>query len=101
VVTVAGVRLFPPHRLLNNPNGVYRGIDPLDRPLPELSATALDVGRALAGSGYRGPFGIDAYTYRDPLSAVRLQPLSEINARLTHGLLAALRRSAPLSDATW
>jgi hypothetical protein len=99
VVTLSGVRLFPPHRLLNNPNGVFRGIKLLDRPFPELSSTALEVGRALATAGYHGPFGIDAYTYRDRDDDVRLHPLSEINARLTHGLLAAIRCEALLSDA--
>jgi hypothetical protein len=92
VVTDAGVRLFPPHHLINNPSGVYRAIAPLERAVPELTAIARDVGHALAGASYRGPFGIDAYTYRDRTGQSRLHPLSEINARFTHGLLAALRR---------
>ena len=42
-------------------------------------------GSALAESGYFGPFGIDAFRYRTagPGSPELLNPLSEINARLT------------------
>jgi len=40
-------------------------------------------GVALAAAGYTGPFGIDAFHYRDADGRVRLNPLSEINARLT------------------
>ncbi len=91
IVTALGVSLFPPHRLVNNPNGVFRSIEPLDRELPELSAIARAAGAALADAGYRGPFGIDAYAYRDADGETAFHPLSEINARFTHGLLAALR----------
>ena len=41
-------------------------------------------GRALAAAGYRGPYGIDAFRCRtEPGAPVVLNPLSEINARLT------------------
>lgn len=40
------------------------------------------VGRALAAEGYRGPYGIDAWTYKAGGREV-LNPLSEINARFT------------------
>ena len=40
---------------------------------------------ALAGSGYFGPFGIDAFTYRNADGTVALQPRSEINARYSMG----------------
>jgi hypothetical protein len=43
------------------------------------------VAGALFEAGYFGPFGVDAYTYRDPAGALRLQPRSEINARYTMG----------------
>jgi hypothetical protein len=39
-------------------------------------------GAALAGAGYSGPFGIDAFRHRGPRGEV-LNPLSEINARFT------------------
>jgi len=42
------------------------------------------VGEALAAAAYHGPFGIDAFRYRaEPGAPVRLNALSEINARLT------------------
>ena len=43
------------------------------------------VARALYAAGYFGPFGIDAFLYRDPAGVVRLQPRSEINARYSMG----------------
>lgn len=52
----------------------------------EALAGALEAaGRALAAQGYFGPFGIDAFRYRDPRAPgrTRLNPLSEINARYT------------------
>ena len=52
----------------------------------EVLAGALEAaGRALAAQGYFGPFGIDAFRYRDPRTPgrTRLNPLSEINARYT------------------
>ncbi|GAB4510756.1 MAG: hypothetical protein Tsb0020_28300 [Haliangiales bacterium] len=55
---------------------------------------------ALAEAGYRGPFGIDGFAYRMPGDGpdeVRWQPMCEINARLSFGLIAhawAQRRGA-------
>jgi hypothetical protein len=43
------------------------------------------VGAALFAAGYRGPFGTDGFTYRDPSGAVRARTLSEINARFCMG----------------
>lgn len=43
------------------------------------------VARALHDAGYFGPFGIDAFTFRDLAGALRLQPRSEINARYSMG----------------
>ncbi len=45
-------------------------------------------GRMLAARGYRGPFGIDAWRYRDRNGKERFHPLGEINPRLTLGHLA-------------
>ncbi len=39
--------------------------------------------------GYRGPFGIDAFIFRDRMGHNYLQPLCEINARLTMGAVSA------------
>lgn len=46
-----------------------------------LEEEALRVGEALAGAGYFGPFGVDAFSY----DGGRLNPRSEINARYTMG----------------
>ncbi|WP_394829057.1 hypothetical protein [Pendulispora albinea] len=51
------------------------------------------VASALTKARYFGPFGIDAYTYRDRAGLVQLQPRSEINARYTMGF--ALGCAAP------
>lgn len=50
-----------------------------------LSLALESAGRELAAIGYAGPFGIDAFRYSDPdrPGHTRLNPLSEINARLT------------------
>lgn len=51
----------------------------------ELGRAVEAAGQALASAGYHGPFGIDAFRYRDPSNASRtiLNPMSEINARYT------------------
>jgi integrase len=49
------------------------------------------VALALGSAGYFGPFGVDAYTYRDPMNAIQLQPRSEINARYTMGFAVGLK----------
>ena len=90
------VRLFPPHRLDIERSGVFRAavIDDsgatIAHPtfLTEVVDTAATAGDALRAAGYRGPFSIDAYLWRDEAGAPRLQRLSEINARLTFGLVA-------------
>jgi hypothetical protein len=48
------------------------------------------VAGALSGAGYFGPFGVDAYTFRDAGGEIRLQPRSEINARYSMGFPRAL-----------
>jgi hypothetical protein len=46
--------------------------------------------RALAAAGYFGPFGMDAYRYRDARGETRLNPRSEINARYSMGWSAGM-----------
>jgi hypothetical protein len=53
------------------------------------------VGRALFDAAYFGPFGVDAYTYRDRLGALLLQPRSEINARYTMGFAVGFSPATP------
>lgn len=50
-----------------------------------LRERAESVAAALSGAGYFGPFGIDAYLYADASGGLRLNPLSELNARYSMG----------------
>jgi hypothetical protein len=68
-----------------------------DRVAQELPSEAHRVAAALHREGYMGPFGIDAYTYRDRAGALCLQPRSEINARYTMGFAAGWS-SAPANE---
>jgi len=102
LVSDADVRLIGIHRQHVDARGGFQGIDlvrdagameaqVLGLSEPEhasLKATLADAGRALAGAGYRGPYGIDAWRYRDRAGRVAFQPLGEINARMTFGLVA-------------
>jgi len=45
---------------------------------------------ALCGAGYFGPFGVDAYSYRDRRGGLAFQPRSEINARYSMGFAVGL-----------
>ena len=96
LVHPGGVRTFAPHRLDNDPRGVFRAaiIDDAGTPeearRDEVQAAGHAAGEALAAAGYLGPFSVDAYLWRDPTGAIRLQPMSEINARLSFGLLARI-----------
>lgn len=90
-----GVRVFPPHRLDNDPRGVFRAAviddhgEGARRDLQaELEGAARAAGDALDAAGYLGPFSVDAYTWRDPAGQIHLQRMSEINARLSFGVLA-------------
>jgi hypothetical protein len=86
------------HRVEMAPSGAFRRItvppDPLSPPwLPggERLAMARAVeaaATALGKAGYSGPFGVDAWKYRDPAVGPRLHPIGEVNARMTFGLVA-------------
>ena len=57
------------------------------------SPCLIEPGRAtvatiLRDHGYRGPFGIDGFRWRDADGHLAVQPLCEINARLTFGHVA-------------
>jgi len=49
------------------------------------------VAGALHAAGYFGPFGIDAFVYRDPDGVSSLQARSEINARYSMGFAVGFR----------
>ncbi|HET9626846.1 MAG TPA: hypothetical protein VFP84_36045, partial [Kofleriaceae bacterium] len=89
------IELELPHRLRSDPRGGFVGIDLAPPGDPDLVAALTATARAAAirltaATGYRGPFAIDAFTYRDPHTpaAIRLHPLCEINARLSFGWIA-------------
>jgi len=93
-----GVEVVSVHRLEVDRRGAFTGLElGPDGGAPEAMApaerTALAravevVGRALADLGYRGPFGVDSFRWRDAAGEVRFHPLCEINARMTFGLVA-------------
>jgi hypothetical protein len=77
------------HRLRVDRRGQFTGIDLMAGVPPEPLAEAVDaVARALRTAGYLGPFGIDAWRYRRPDGSIAWNPLGEINARMTFGLVA-------------
>jgi hypothetical protein len=100
-----GPRLLGMHRLHCDRRGVFRAIElcragDLGQQAEVLGLSAAEqaalleafeaAGRELARVDYRGPFGIDAWRYRDHAGRPGFQPLGEINARLTMGHLAHL-----------
>jgi hypothetical protein len=56
-----------------------------------LFARALEAGEALADEGYFGPFGIDAFRYRDRDGRPRFCARCEVNARYTMGWAIGMR----------
>jgi hypothetical protein len=72
--------------------GQFLGIDLqpdlTERDRHRLLETVEAVAAALRRAGYVGPFGIDAWSYRREDGRVVLNPLGEINARMTFGLVA-------------
>lgn len=68
------------HRQMVDIKGQFAGIE-LPAEVPEIPVK--EVAEALRREGYVGPFGIDAWSYRNGFN-----PLGEINARMTFGLVA-------------
>jgi hypothetical protein len=92
----SGLRIVGIHRQQVDRKGQFAGID-LHADLSEgdrrqLLETTEAVAAALRSAGYVGPFGIDAWRYRRHYGradgAIVLNPLGEINARMTFGLVA-------------
>jgi hypothetical protein len=71
--------------------GAWRGsaraapsdLDPAER--SALAGAAEKAARALAAAGYFGPFGIDAFRWRDDRDTTHFHPLCDLNARYTMG----------------
>jgi hypothetical protein len=85
--------LAAPHGLVVDARGGFGGIDlvlsalePAERATLEVIATR--AAAAIARTGYAGPFGIDAFAYRDGTGARRFHAPCEINARLSFGHVA-------------
>jgi hypothetical protein len=60
-----------------------------------LATTAKAAGDALARAGYFGPFGIDAFRWRDALGKQHWNPRCEINARYSMGWAIGMGNARP------
>ena len=60
-----------------------------------LEQTVAQVASALHDAGYFGPFGVDAFRWRDASGTVYFNPRSEINARYTMGWHIGMRAWRP------
>ncbi|AUX20490.1 hypothetical protein SOCEGT47_009620 [Sorangium cellulosum] len=63
-----------------------------------LVEAALEAGEALAGAGYFGPFGIDAFRWEDERGRLSWDPRCEINARYTMAWAAGMGAARPDLD---
>jgi hypothetical protein len=105
LVSRGALRVLGVHRLEVDGAGRFRGVE-IESEAPEAAAgdppgaflspredailrdIVERVGARLAARGYTGPFGIDAWRYRDANGRSAFQPLGELNARMTFGLVA-------------
>lgn len=89
-VTDDGVGAIRCHRQVVTAHGAWRGsaLEPIGPDAPEVARAAAAAGAALFDAGYRGPYGVDAFRYRDAAGREALAPLVEINARHTFGHVA-------------
>lgn len=100
------VHLLGTTRQLMTPSGVWLGnVTVLDDDGALLSGSAheeelqravLLVGERVAREGFRGPLGLDAFSYREPDGGLSFRALVELNPRFTMGLvtLGLARRAA-------
>ncbi len=100
LLTPQGLTRIGCHRLLVDSAGHFRGVELLvdadSQNFPwldvaetaELERVLEGVSAALQREGHTGPFGIDAWRYRTRDGQILLQPLGEINGRMTFGLVA-------------
>jgi hypothetical protein len=101
LVTPSTLRIIGIHRQRVDIKGQFAGIglnaDLPDRDREKLLQTVEDVASALRREGYAGPFGVDAWTYRLPDGTTAFNPLGEINARMTFGLVEWTRHGTEAS----
>ncbi len=64
-----------------------------------LARAAEEAAEALARAGYFGPFGVDAFRWRDPAGGLRFNPRCEINARYSMGWATGMGASRPDREA--
>jgi predicted RNA-binding protein YlxR (DUF448 family) len=87
----ADLRIVGIHGQRVDRKGQFAGIDlhpDLSAPdRSQLLGTVEAVATALRRAGYVGPFGVDAWRYRRGDGSIGLNPLGEINARMTFGLV--------------
>jgi len=100
LLTETDLRIVGIHGQRVDLKGQFAGID-LQPDLSEedrarLLETVEAVAAALRRAGYVGPFGIDAWSYRKEDGTIALNPLGEINARMTFGLVAWAERGRTL-----
>jgi hypothetical protein len=104
-LTRRGARLIGPTREQRcDPMGRFLGMSGCAVQLSAAEDSALlaalnETAQALATAGYFGPFGIDAFRYRQPDGSVRFDARCEINARLTMGFPRALLLDGLTQDA--
>ena len=60
-----------------------------------LRGALAEAGRALANAGYFGPFGIDAFRYRDVAGGAVFCACCDVNARYTMGFAVGMGLAAP------
>jgi hypothetical protein len=90
--------MLPVHHQHMHSNGGFVGIsamkiNPTDDDEVALNRCAREVAAHLHKAGYRGAFTLDGYRYRKPDGVVALQPVGEINARISFGLVAQAWRA--------
>jgi hypothetical protein len=66
--------------------------------LEALVRATTEAARALTAAGYFGPFGVDAFRYRDATGALAWNPRCEINARYSMGWATGMGERRPDLD---
>ena len=105
-VALEGGRVFLGEPIVQRvERGVFRGAH-LARPSElegyerdQLETTTHMLGEALLAAGYQGPFGVDAYRFRDSRGRMRWNPCGELNARFTMGFALGMKLPPPAPPA--
>jgi hypothetical protein len=90
LLTSKELRVVGFHRQVVDRKGQFAGIE-VEAEIPErerMEDVLRGVAQSLRRAGYVGPFGIDAWQYRNRDGRLAFHPLGEINARMTFGLVA-------------